>query len=406
MTMTFAWAFTILLAMWFIGGILGKKTGGVMGASLFSTLALLICFWLNILPPDIVKTAELQTFNKLVTLVLAINIVSSVNPQQLKNDWRLVVVVLVSILGAAIGVFGVCGLLYDMHMLTAVFPVLVGGIVAANTIITTASAKELHEIAAVCTLFFSLHSLIGLPLISIGTKHESQRLLKQFWKEGKASALTKKSAAVKDTIPNEGKTDKKPFYDRLPKQYQSSLYPLLLAVLIGAVSDSIGSVLNKPTMGIFGMTTITLILGFIAVQFGFLQKSPLQKAGVNDFFMFVAVVSLRASLGQLSFQRVLDYLPMLVCVFAAATFGIMIFGYLSGKLLGYSFHMVMAFCFGCFAGYPLNYSAAMDAVSALVKNKEEQAMLETEVVSRVILGGVVGVTILSTILANFCAVML
>ncbi len=81
MTLSFGWAFAILLAIWFIGSILGKKTGGIVGTSLFSTVVLLIGFWTNILPTDIISTAVLQTFNKLVSLVLAINIVSTVEPK-------------------------------------------------------------------------------------------------------------------------------------------------------------------------------------------------------------------------------------------------------------------------------------------------------------------------------------
>lgn len=184
MTLSFGWAFAILLAIWFIGSILGKKTGGIVGTSLFSTVVLLIGFWTNILPTDIISTAELQTFNKLVSLVLAINIVSTVEPKQLKKDWRLAVAVLAGIAGMLLG----------------------------------------------------------------------------------------------------------------------------------------------------------------------------------DFIV--------------------------------------------GKILGYSLGMVIAFCFGCYAGYPLNYGAAMDAVYAQSKTPEEQAMLEEEMVNRVVLGGVVGVTIASVFIGNVCAALL
>jgi hypothetical protein len=44
MTLSFGWVFAILLAIWFIGSILGKKTGGIVGTSLFSTVVLLIGF--------------------------------------------------------------------------------------------------------------------------------------------------------------------------------------------------------------------------------------------------------------------------------------------------------------------------------------------------------------------------
>ena len=408
MTLSFGWAFAILLAIWFIGSILGKKTGGIggiVGTSLFSTVVLLIGFWTNILPTDIISTAELQTFNNLVSLVLAINIVSIVEPKQLKKDWRLAVAVLAGIAGMCVMVLGVGSLFYDKQVLTGVLPVLVGGIVSTNTIVEAATAKGLDEIAAICTLFFSLQSLIGLPLISIGANMESKRLLKEYRATVKASALMKGNF-VQERLPDAPVNQKVPLWDRLPKKFQTSLWPLLLAVVFGAIADSVGKLLNGPTKGIFGATSMALIIGFLAVRLGMLQKAPLAKAGVNDLFMFVAVVSLRASLGKLSFERVVSYLPMLLVIFAIAGIGMLLGGFIVGKLLGYSLGMVIAFCFGCYAGYPLNYGAAMDAVYAQAKTPEEQAMLEEEMVNRVVLGGVVGVTIASVFIGNVCAALL
>lgn len=404
MELSFGWSFAILLGIWFIGSILGKKTGGIIGTSLFSTLVLLIGFWVNIFPTDIITTAELITFNKLVSLVLAINIVSTVDPKQLKKDWRLAVAVLVGIAGMAIAVFGICGLFFDRQILTGVLPVLIGGIVSTNTMVEAATAKGLDEVAAICTLFFSLQSLIGLPLISIGAKMECKRLLADFRSTGSASAF--KDDKTDAVVAAEPLNAKKPLWDMLPKPYQTSLWPLLLAVVFGAISSTIGGWLNGPTKGILGATSMALIIGFAATQLGLMQKAPLAKAGVNDLFMFIAVVSLRNSLGKLSFERVISYLPMLVMVFAVAAAGMFLFAGIAGKFLGYSKGMVMAFCFGCYAGYPLNYGAAMDAVYAQAKTPEEKAMLEKEVVSRVVLGGVVGVTIASVFIGNVCAALL
>lgn len=404
MELSFGWAFAILLGIWFIGSILGKKTGGIVGTSLFSTVVLLLAFWSNLLPTDIIGRAELQTFNKLVSLVLAINIVSSVDPKQLKKDWRLAVTVLAGIAGMIASVLLLGGLFYDKQILTGVLPVLIGGIVSTNTMVGAATAKGLEEIAAICTLFFSLQSLIGLPLISVGANMECKRLLKDFRATGTTSTLAGGKGAAE--TKEEAQKARRQLWDMLPKQYQTSLWPLLLAVLFGAVADTIGGYLNGPTKGILGATSMALIIGFAAVQLGLLQKVPLAKAGVSDLFMFVAVVSLRASLGKLSFQQVLSYLPMLLFIFAVAAAGMLLVAVVVGRLTGYSFGMVMAFCFGCYAGYPLNYGAAMDAVAAQAKTPEEQAMLEKEMVSRVVLGGVVGVTIASVFIGNVCAALL
>ena len=108
----------------------------------------------------------------------------------------------------------------------------------------------------------------------------------------------------------------------------------------------------------------------------------------------------------LSFASVVSYLPMIVTVFVLGATGMLIVGAIVGKVFGYSFGMVMAFCFGCYAGYPLNYGAAMDAVDSLTQDAEEHAMLEREVINRVVLGGVIGVTITSVVIGSVRATLL
>ena len=402
MTLSFGWAFTILLLIWFVGSILGVKTGGKFGAPLFATIVLLLLFWMDIIPKDIIATAQLPAWAKLANLIIPLSIATSIEPKQLKQDWRLAITVLCGVAGMGVVVLGILPLIFGKQEMIAVYPVLVGGLVSANTIINEATAKGLETIAALATLFFSLQSLFGLPLVSIGTSMEAKRLLKQYRENGTVSARRGGQALVVEAAAEH----KKYLFEKLPKKFQSPLYPLLLAALLGSVADSIGTALNAPTMGVLGPVSVALILGFAARQIGLIHNDPVKKAGLSALLLFVMIMNLRATLAKISFAQVVAYLPMILVVFITAAIGMLLVGWLVGKLFGYSFGMVMAFCFGCYAGYPLNYGAAMDAVDSLAETPEEHAMLEREIVNRVVLGGVVGVTIASVVIGSVCATLL
>lgn len=404
MEFSFGIAFASLLVIWFVGSMLGTKTGGKFGAPLFATFVLLACFWTDILPKDIIATAQLPAMAKLSNLIIAVGIATTIEPRQLKQDWRLIVTVLAGIVGMGVLVLGICSVFFGKQEMIAVFPVLVGGLISANTMINAATAKGLETIAALATLFFSLQSLFGLPLVSIGTSLEAKRLLKQYREHGSISGP--KGGALHTEKETKEAIIKTPVFARLPKEFQTPLYPLVLVVVIGTIADVIGTALNGPTQGILGTTSMSLILGFAAAQVGLIHKDPVKKSGLSAFLMFVMIMNLRASLAKVSLAAVISYLPMILTVFVLAAVGMLLVGGLVGKIFGYSFGMVMAFCFGCYAGYPLNYSAAMDAVDSLAKTPEEHEMLEKEIVNRVVLGGVIGVTIASVVIGSVFANLL
>lgn len=71
-----------------------------------------------------------------------------------------------------------------------------------------------------------------------------------------------------------------------------------------------------------------------------------------------------------------------------------------GKKFGYSKGILMAFLFGCFAGYPLDYQVAMENIHIMAESKDEERFLEDQIIPIVIMGSVISVSITSIIVAS------
>ena len=68
--------------------------------------------------------------------------------------------------------------------------------------------------------------------------------------------------------------------------------------------------------------------------------------------------------------------------------------------------MVLAFTMGSYAGYPLNYQVCMEVISVVAQNAEEAEYLKDHVLQKVIIGGIVSVSLASVIIAGVMVSML
>ena len=56
---------------------------------------------------------------------------------------------------------------------------------------------------------------------------------------------------------------------------------------------------------------------------------------------------------------------------------------------------------GCYCGYPGNYQIANEVIDVLARTEEENKYLKDEILTRVVEGSVVSVSITSVVLAGF-----
>lgn len=388
--MSFEWSFVILVLIYYIGTVVNSLTRGRINTALVSLLLMLAGFWAHLLPPDIIQNANLGGMYAILNLTILVNVGTTFNLKELRKQWKLLIVALCGISGMCITVLLIGGFIFGRDISIISFPGLLGGAVAINIMNQAALEKGLVGLASLIILIQAAQGLFGIPLIGNGTRMECKRLLK-LYRSGVFQDVS--GGIIKEEVQLK-------LIDRLPEKFDNPFLHLLLVSFFGAVSTLIASVTAPATHGILGMACVGLLIGIIARQAGFLTKDPLRKIGIMPILMFVMITMMRQSLVNLSIKDFLEYMPPLFGMLILATAGMATFGILAGRKLGFHKGILMAFLFGCFAGYPLDYQVAMENIQIMAQTPEEQQFLEDEIIPVVIMGSIVSVSTTSIIVAS------
>jgi len=390
--MSYEWSFVILVFIYYIGTVVNSLTRGRVNTALFSLLIMMAGFWLQLLPGDIIKNANLGGLYALLNLTILVNVGTTFNLKALRRQWKLLIVAFCGIIGMSVMVLLAGGFLFGRDISIMSLPGLLGGAVAINIMHQAAMEKGLIELASLIILIQAAQGLFGIPLIGNGTRMECKRLLK-LYRAGEHQELPGEDKAW-------GEKECPKLIDRIPARYDNPLLHLLLVSFFGAVAVMISSATAPATHGILGMACVGLLIGIAARQVGFLAKDPLRKIGIMPILMFVMITVMRESLVNLSMEDFFRYMPPLFGMLILATLGMGIGGITVGRKLGFHKGLLIAFLFGCFAGYPLDYQVSMENIDIMAETDEEKKFLEDRIIPVVIMGSIVSVSTTSIIVAS------
>ena len=394
MTFTFGWALATLVVLYYISSVLSTLTRARIGTMIFFSVFILIGYW-TIFPADIIATSQIPVVATICNLVLLINVGSSFDLETLKSDWKVVVVALVGCLGMGVLVFAAVTPLFGLEMSLSSYPCLVGGLVATNLVNDALIASGADDLAVTIVLMLSMQTFCGMPVMSFGARKESERLLADF-RQGKVIAPDPKRTAVAAATPNTTKG----LINRIPARYKSPILHLALCVFYGALAGTVGEITSSFTAGIIGSTIVGIVFGIVFKQIGLLAKEPLAKAGVLSFFMMAMMINMRVSFAKITPMGLLErLLPIAFCIIIGAV-GMALFAIPVGRKLGLHYGLVLAFTMGSYAGYPLNYQVCMEVINMVAETPEEVEYLKDHMLQRVIIGGVVSVSISSVVIAG------
>lgn len=387
--MSFEWSLVVLVLIYYIGTVVNALTRGRVNTALFSLILMLIGFWMHLLPPDIIQSANLGGLYAILNLTILVNVGTTFNLKELRRQWKLLIVAFCGIAGMGVMVLLVGGFIFGREISIISFPGLLGGAVAINIMHQAAMEKGLINLASLIIMIQAAQGLFGIPLIGNGTRTECVRLLEQYRK------------GQHQNRPDVTRMEEHPkLIDRIPARYDNPFLQLLLVSFFGAVSAAIASVTGPATRGILGMACVGLLVGILFRQAGLLTRDPLRKSGIMPILMFVMITMMRQSLVNLSFSDFLKYLPPLFGMLILATAGMGICGIVVGRKLGYHRGILTAFLFGCFAGYPLDYQVAMENIHIMAESPDEERYLEDQIIPIVIMGSIVSVSTTSIIVAS------
>lgn len=400
--MTFAWSFAVNLFIYYIATVVARYTKGRIGSGIFAIILMLAGFWSGLLPKDLAQIGHFPLLYQMVMLVFVVHLGTSFNWEQLKREWRLALVTLSGILGIAVFALGVGSRLFGKNIAMISYPSLVGGSVATLIMRDAAVEQGWLDLAGIVAILSSMQVWIGIPMISYGTRKECRYVLSLFREHGAGVDVDGRISVEEATasMHAQAAAAKTDLYDRLPVQWKDQILPLLAVTLFGAVAKSITPYVESWTHNLITFSVIALVFGILGRRLGLLPKEPLQKAGVFPFFMFCMLTSLRGNLANLTPTDILNNLVPLISFLLLGALGILIFCIPIGRVFGFRIGMMIAFSFGMYAGYPLNYQAALEVIELEAKTPEELDFLKEKVLTRVVLGSVLGQVIASIAIAG------
>ncbi len=396
MVMNSLQAFIVLAIIYYAGEFIGTRTKAWI-PSVFVTACLFLFGYWTFFPKNIVDIAGLGApLGGLLAIMLCITHMGTIiSIEQLKSQWKIICVTLAGLFGMVVFCWFICIPLIGRDYVIAGLPSLTGGIVAATMMNQAAAAKGLHVAAVLAIAMYAIQGFVGYPLTAIVLKKEGKLLLERYHK-GERGVLGNDGVDADTGNMAIKEETKKTLIPPMPEKYSTTAFILLKLMLVSYLS----TVISGWTGGKLNAAVITLILGIVFTELGFLDKNSLQKSGSYGFLMYVLMIFVFSGLKDATPEMLLECIGPMFIIIIVGVIGMGILSVLVGKFLKVSWRMALATSLTALYGFPPNYILTEEAAKALAQTPEEKQFLMDNTLPQMIVGGFVTVTITSVIIAG------
>lgn len=380
-------AFTSIAVVFAVGDYVAARTRGVISSVLVAIFIFLILGGtLEVLPADIVDLAGISplipTFGMALILV---NVGSLMNLNDLKNEWKTVVISLCGIAGIILLDLTVGTLIFGREQALAAIPPTAGG-TAVTMMMTEAAGKAGRpDLASFVAAVTALQVLVGLPIASFCLR----RAAKAFIREG---------GHQKETVRT-GKEINFRIIPRLPEVLDASSTVHFARIgLVGLLAQ-----LCTNLTGISNGVTF-LVFGVIAAAMGFIEKGSLKTAGGEGILMLATYCTITASFVNMKFSDFGELLVPVIGLLLIGAAGVILISSAAARLLGWNLYLAVAVGLACLFGYPVTYAVAMEVSQGISKEGtftgDEVQRVTDYLLPKMLVAGVVSVSLTSVILGG------
>jgi hypothetical protein len=384
------------MAILFIGDLVAVRTKAWVPSIFVCAVLFLLGYW-TFFPQDIVALAGVPPVVATMMMYLLItNMGTLLSLQELKNQWKTIVIALSGILGIIAILFGIGTLLFGYQTVVVAIPPLVGGVVSA--LIMSEGAKEagLATLSVFAIVIYVMQGFAGYPITSIVLKKEGKRLLQQY-RSGKLSIQAQGAAAAEVAATAVAKPELK-LFKNMPKKYNTDFFKFLRLSLVAYLAY-LTSTLLAPVVAVSPFV-LCLLFGVIATSVGFLEKQVLQKANGFGFALMALMLFIFDGLKQATPSMMLEIIYPLVGTIILAVIGMYIFSFIAGKILKVSKEMAFAVSLTALYGFPADYIITNEVIKSLTEDEKEREILTSHMLPPMLVGGFITVTMVSVVLAG------
>lgn len=390
-------ALVILMLILFIGDLVAVRTKAWVPSIFICAVLFLGGYW-TFFPQDIVALAGVPPVVATMMMYLLItNMGTLLSLQELKNQWKTIIIALSGILGIIALLFGIGTFLFGYQTVVVAIPPLVGGVVSA--LIMSEGAKEagLASLSVFAIVIYVMQGFAGYPITSIVLKKEGKRLLQQY-RSGKLAIEAQGKAAAEVAAATTVAKPELKFFKNMPEKYNTDFFKFLRLSLVAYLAY-LTSTLLAPIVTVSPFV-LCLLFGVIATSAGFLEKQVLQKANGFGFAIMALMLFIFDGLKQATPSMMLEIIYPLVGTIVLGVIGMYIFSFVAGKILKVSKDMAFAVSLTALYGFPADYIITNEVIKSLTEDEKEREMLTSHMLPPMLVGGFITVTMVSVVLAG------
>lgn len=388
--MTQMYALVIVVGILYIGDVVAARTKAWVPSVFVCAVLFLAGYW-TFFPQNIVEIAGIgPVVATMFMYLLVTNMGTLLSVQELKNQWRTIVVVLSGIAGIISILFLIGTFIFDFKTMVVAIPPLVGGLVSSLIMSEGAANAGLEDLAVFAIVIYVMQGFAGYPLTSIMLKKEGKRILEMYQK-----------GEIHYTVPEEVKEDvpmNPKLFKGLPAKYNTDYFKFLRLAIVGALAYGT-SVLVAPVVTINALV-LCLVFGVLATSIGFLERQPLEKGNGFGIAIMILMLFVFDGLKNATPDMMIRIIVPLIVSIILAVIGMFIFSFIAGKVLKMSPYLAFAVSLTALFGFPADYIITNEVIKSLAKTDEERELLLSQMMPPMLVGGFISVTIVSVILAG------
>lgn len=376
-------ALTVLMAIYAFGEFIAEKTKARLSMTLVISITLLLGFW-TIIPKTIFEDAKIVPFAMVVVGILLTSLGTRINFEQLKEQWKTVVISIVGMSISVIGIIFVGQFFIDKNFALAGAPIFAGGNAAALVMMDVLKKKDLQEVLTFCILMLVTQGFVGIPVASFLLRKQAKKFIEI------PENISRNLKASEDD--NKRKTK----LINLPCSFNK---PAMEFVKIGLVA-SLSNFISTMSGGKLPYFVVCLFLGILFYELGFLSEDSLGKTNSSMIILFLTTLVIFSNLTDVSLQTIISMIfPLVVCLFLGVIFAILS-GMVLSKIFRSGTELTIAIILTCTFGFPTTFFMANEVAEAVGRNEDEKNAILNYVEPKMITGGFVTVTIFSVFIAG------
>ena len=392
MTWTPMMCLAVIAFAFVIGEYLSRLTKGYVSAMVFGCFVAMGLFWSGAIPATIATDSTLlPTLYGVGIGMLLVNMGTSIDIEQLIQEWKTVVVCCAGLVGIGVLAFTIGNAMFGKEYSLVAAPVVAGGVIAYQIVSDAAITAGQPLYAGFAALVLAFQSMIGMPVASFCLKKELINAKAQ----GMFSGDAEKKSSFK--LPETNL-----FKDPSPAADTSTLKFFKLAVVA-----TIGYLLSTYVCPAINVNIMYLLVGIVARKINFLQREPLKVAGGYGYIMLCMYAMTFNGFATVSPTDALNFIFPLFGTLITGVIGIAIMALIVGKIVGYNPFVSIAVGVTALFGYPGTEILSNEVVASMEDfTAEEKEKALAYVLPKMVVGGFTTVTIASVVFAGIIAPMI